>query len=104
MATTQEFPLRPEAQVMTIDLASVLYTVRFGWSDTPDGGWFIDLRTYEGVPLIMGLPLTAGENVLQQFDYLGIGGEIRAETDGNVLIEPTYDNLGSNGKILFISP
>lgn len=64
----------------------------------------MDLSTYEGVPLIQGLPLTAGEDVVQQFAYLNIGGEIRVETDGNVLFEPTYDNLGSNGKVLFITP
>lgn len=104
MAKRLEFPLRPEAQVMTIEMASVLYTVRFGWADTPDGGWFMDLGTYEGTPLIRGLPLTAGENILQQFDYLGIGGEIRVETDGNALVEPTYGNLGSNGKVFFITP
>lgn len=104
MPKVQEFPLRPEAQQMTIELASVLYTVRFGWCDTPDGGWFMDLGTYEGAPLIQGLPLTAGEDVLQQFAYLGIGGEIRVETDGNSLVEPTYGDLGSNGKVLFIAP
>ncbi|KPH79314.1 phage baseplate plug family protein [Bosea vaviloviae] len=104
MATTSEFPLRPEAQTMTVELGAVEYVVRFGWADTTDGGWFIDISAYDGAPLLRGLPLTAGENVLQQFDYLGIPGEIRVQTDGNDLVEPSYSNLGSNGKVLFISP
>lgn len=104
MATTQEFPLRPEAQQMTIQLGEASYSVRFGWADRPEGGWFLDIGDVNGNTLINGLPLTAGDNVLQQFDYLGIGGEIRVETDGNDLVEPTYANLGSNGKVLFITP
>lgn len=102
--TTLEFPLRPEAQEMTIQLGETSYVVRFGWGNSPDGGWFIDITALDGTPLLLGLPLTAGENVLQQFDYLGIPGEIRVQTDGDDLVEPTYANLGSNGKVLFITP
>lgn len=104
MAAVQEFPLRPEAQRMTIALGEIEYQFRFGWADSTEGGWFIDIADATGNALINGLPLTAGEDVLQQFAYLNIGGEIRIETDGNVLFEPTYDNLGSNGKVFFITP
>lgn len=104
MATIQEFPLRAEAQQMTIQLGITSYAVRFGWCDTPDGGWFIDIADIDGNPLVQGLPLTAGENVLQQFDYLGFPGEIRVMTDSSDLVEPTYANLGTNGKVLFIAP
>ena len=104
MATIYEFPLRPEAQQIQIALADIEYTVRFGWCDAPGGGWFIDMTDIDGTPLLRGLALTAGENVLQQFAYLGIPGEIRVETDGSDLVEPSYDNLGANGKVLFITP
>lgn len=104
MATVEEIPLRPEAQNMTIQLGAATYAVRFGWGDSPEGGWFMDIADVNGKALINGLPLTAGENILQQFDHLGISGEIRVETDANDLVEPTYDNLGSNGKVLFITP
>lgn len=104
MATVYEFPLLPQAQKMTITLATVEYQIRFGWCDAPDGGWFIDIADVDGNALINGLPLTAGENVLQQLDYLGFPGEIRVQTDSDTLVEPTYANLGSNGKVLFIAP
>lgn len=104
MSTTYEFPLRAEAQLIQIQLGEVEYRVRFGWGDTTDGGWFMDIADADDVPIVRGLALTAGENVLQQFDYLGIAGEIRVQTDGDDLVEPTYANLGSNGKVLFITP
>lgn len=104
MSTTYEFPLRPEAQQIRIQLGEAEYIVRFGWGDTTDGGWFIDISNADGAPLVRGLALTAGENVLQQFGYLGIPGEIRVQTDADDLVEPTYANLGRNGKVLFITP
>ena len=104
MATTYEFPLRPEAQQFRVQLGGADYVVRFGWGDTTEGGWFIDIADADDAPIVRGLALTAGENVLQQFDYLGIAGEIRVQTDGDDLVEPTYANLGSNGKVLFITP
>jgi hypothetical protein len=104
MATVEEFPLRAEAQQIQITLGGIEYTVRFGWGDTADGGWFIDMTDIDGVPLLRGLPLTAGEDVLQQVAYLGIPGEIRVQTHGDDLVEPTYANLGANGKVLFITP
>ena len=99
-----EFPLSPNAQQMTVPIGDEQFTFRFAWSDSPDGGWFIDVLRLDGSPLVRGLPLTAGENVLQQFDYLGIPGEIRVQTDNDPLVEPTYDNLGLNGRVFFVTP
>lgn len=104
MAAVWEFPLLPQPQQMQVQLGEVDYTVRFGWCASPEGGWFIDIADVDGKPIIRGLTLTAGENILQQFDYLGIPGEIRVQTDSEPLVEPTFENLGSNGKVLFITP
>lgn len=104
MATVEEFPLTADPQKVAIKLVGATYRFRFGWAATEGGGWFIDIADIDGNPLINGLPLTAGEDVLQQIEYLGIPGEIRVVTDGSDLIEPTFENLGTNGKVLFISP
>lgn len=101
---TYEFPLSPMAQKMTITLGDAEYQIRFAWCASPEGGWFIDLATSTGAPLVTGLPLTAGESVLQQFDYLGVGGGIYVATDNSDLVEPTYENLGTNGKVYFVTP
>jgi len=101
---TFEFPLSPMAQKMTITLGEIEYQMRFAWADSPEGGWFIDIATSTGAPLVAGLPLTAGENVLQQFDYLGFAGTITVATDNDTLVEPTFENLGTNGKAYFTTP
>lgn len=101
---TFEFPLSPNAQQMTVPIGDRELTFRFAWSDSPDGGWFVDISTLDGAPLVRGLPLTAGENVLQQFGYLGIGGAIYVQTDADPFVEPTYDNLGLNGRVFLVTP
>lgn len=101
---TQEFPLLPAtAQEMTITLGTKEYTVRFAWCATPEGGWFMDMYDLALEPMIRGLPLVAGVNVLQQFDYLQIPGEIRVQVDEDTLIEPTFENFGTTGKVVFIT-
>lgn len=101
----QEFPLSPEAQKMSITLGTQEYSIRFAWCSAPGAeGWFIDIYALDDTPLARGLPLTAGEDVLQQLGYLGFEGEIRVATDDDTLVEPTYSNLGVNGKVYFISP
>lgn len=102
--STFEFPLSPNAQQMTVPIGEKEFTFRFAWSDSPAGGWFIDISSLDGTPLVRGLPLTAGENVLQQFDHLGIGGEIHVQTDADPLAEPTYENLGLNGRVFLVTP
>lgn len=99
---TLEFPLGPVAQRMEITLGSTEYTLRFFWCDSPEGGWTVDVYSIDETPLVQGLPLTAGEDVLQQLGYLGITGEIRVATDDDVTVEPTFSNLGSNGRVYFI--
>lgn len=100
----QEFPLNPESQRMQITLGSVEYIVRFYWCASLYPGWTMDISSLDDTPLARGLPLTAGEDVLQQLGYLGFEGEIRVATDDDQLIEPTYSNLGSNGRVYFITP
>lgn len=102
--STFEFPLSPNAQQMTVPIGDRELTFRFAWSDSSDGGWFVDISSLDGASLVRGLPLTAGENVLQQFAYLGIGGAIYVQTDADPLIEPTYDNLGLNGRVFLVTP
>lgn len=99
-----EFPLGPVAQQMAITLSETEYTIRFFWCASPEGGWTIDIVSIDNVPLVQGLPLTAGESVVQQLEYLGIVGEIRVATDDDELVEPTFSNLGSNGRVYYIEP
>jgi len=107
MAEAFDFPLSPAPQRMQITLGSKEYTIRFAWCDSDDGGWFFDIMDVDSVVLAEGLPLTAGQDILMQFAYLGIGGtspgEIIVATDDDPLVEPTFTNLGINGRVLYLT-
>ena len=66
-------PLEPEPQSFTIALGGKEYRLTVRWFDAPEGGWLLDLATVEDEPVIAGIPLVAGCDLLEQYGYLGIG-------------------------------
>lgn len=89
---------------MTVTLGQTLYDVRFYYNDVEDGGWYVDFRDADNNPILLGQALTAGENVLQQFDYLGFPGEIWVSVNYDYNLEPDFNNIGSTGKVVFYVP
>jgi len=99
-----EIPLTNDAQVFSIDLAGVEYQVNLYWCDAAEI-WVIDLAdNATGTPILSGIPLVAGPDLLAQFAYLGIGGTLSAYTEGDLNSPPNYDNLGVTGKVTFTTP
>lgn len=41
------------------------------------GGWFMDIADDNENPILMGIPLVTGSNLLEQFAYLGIERKFR---------------------------
>lgn len=70
----------------------------------PANCWIVDLLDVNNVPIVTGLPLITGASLLEQFDYLGLGGQLIAQTDNNIDAVPTFDNLGSLGHMYFLVP
>lgn len=98
-----EIPLSPRPQRMTIPLGGVTYQLRFGYADEPEGGWFMDIADAGGNPLVLGVPLVTGTDLLQQYRYLGIPGRLWVTTDADPDAVPTFDNLGVTSHLLFES-
>lgn len=102
MASVFEVPLDSQPQSFQIDLAGVQYSMSLNWRDAPQGGWFLDLSDASGNLLIGGIPLVTGADLLAQYAYLGIGGELWVQTDGDPAAVPTFDNLGSESHLYFV--
>lgn len=102
MATqTYEIPLSPEAQKFGIVLAAITYQMVVRYIDADMGGWVFDLSDSSDTPILQGIPLVTGENLLAQFDYLNFGGSMVVQTDHDLNAVPTYDNLGSTSHLYF---
>lgn len=100
---TYEIPLTPESQTFNINLSGVKYTMFFYWCD-PNNAWGIDISDANGNLILSGLPVIANTDLLEQYSYLNFGGQLIAQTDDNINIAPTYNNLGTLGHVYFITP
>lgn len=98
-----EIPLTPEAQEFTITLAGINYRIKLQWNSV-NNTWVLDLiNAVTSTVILTGIPLVANTNLFRQYGYLNLGGSLVAQTDNNVNIPPTYDNLGDTGKVYFIT-
>ena len=102
MAKAYEIPLSPQAQTFSIQLGGVGYKVRIYWGGL-QGCWLIDLLQGSGAPLVQGIPVVTGIDLLAQYAYLGIGGSLIAQTDNNADAVPTFANLGQTGRLYFVA-
>lgn len=100
MTIYYEIPLSSTPQTFRIPLAGVTYqmTVRWNWINT---SWVLDIADSSGNPIVSGIPLVTGADLLEQFGYLGLGGSLYVQTDNDPNAVPTYQNLGTTGHVYF---
>lgn len=75
------------------------------YQEAPDGGWILDILNSSdkpGRPIVCGIPLVTGANLLEQYSHLGISGELWVATDADPDAVPTFDNLGQAGRLYFV--
>lgn len=100
MATSvYEIPLNGQPQRLQITLSNVTYQLTVQWRNSC--GWVLDIATLTGTPIIQGIPLVTGCDLLAQYKYLGIGGSLVVSTDANPDATPTYANLGTSSHLYF---
>jgi hypothetical protein len=96
-------PLQPTPQQFSITLNGVDYNVRTFWCK-PANCWVMNIADANNNPLIFGLPLITGENLLGQFQDIIPGELIVASNIGPPDAVPTFDNLGTVGQVFWINP
>lgn len=99
--TIYEIPLSGDPQSLFIVLAGIEYKLTFIFRDVDQGGWIMDIATTTGAPIVAGIPLVTGADLLAQYAYLGLNVEMRVTTDSNMDAVPTFDNLGSASHLYF---
>ncbi len=103
MSTPFEIPTQPTPQRFTITLAGVDYRITQRWN-TFSSCWVIDIADAGDTPIVSGIPLVTGADLLESFAYLDIGGQLIVQTDHDTDAVPTFDNLGSTGHLYFVTP
>ena len=70
----------------------------------PAACWIADLFQNDGTPIVQGLAVVTGADLLQQFGYMGFAGQLIAQTDHETDAVPTFTNLGSSGHVYYLTP
>ena len=101
MSTVYRVPLIHVSQTLQISLVGVVYNFLIRWCD-PVSTWLLDIADEDGVAIANGLPLITGADLLEQYAYLGIGGQLAVQTDNDTDAVPNAYNLGTQGNLYFV--
>ncbi|MBD2782668.1 phage baseplate plug family protein [Xenorhabdus szentirmaii] len=95
-----EIPLQAENQKFDIQLGGVNYRMQLQWQDF--AGWILDIMHPNSEPIVMGVPLVFGVDILEQHSYLGFNGELFFINHG-ALDETNGKELGKTHRLYFVS-
>lgn len=96
-----EIPLINNPQTFPISLSGLSYQLLVYWC-WPAQCWMLDIYDRSLNPILLGTPLVTGADLLAQYRYLGIPGELVVQTDSDTLELPTFTNLGAGSHLYFI--
>jgi hypothetical protein len=101
---TFDIPLTPKNQFLSVILNGVDYHMRLIFNQTTDENacWILDINDANDNPIVCGIPLVTGVDLLEQYAYLGIGVSLFCFTDGNSNAIPTATNLGVSSHVRFL--
>jgi hypothetical protein len=103
MATYSTIPLQAQPQSFTITLSGVTYTLTIQYRNVAMGGWILDIADSNNNPIIQGIPLVTGANLLAQYAYLGFVGTLWVQTQSDPDAVPTFTNLGTDGQVYYVT-
>lgn len=89
-------------QTVSVVLINITYRFTLQWREAAQT-WFLDIADDAGDPLVQGIALVAGSNLLHQYQYLGLGGGLVVMCDTGT-DAPTFENLGVSAHLLFVVP
>lgn len=97
-----QIPFSNTPQSFNISLRGRLLTLVNRWNFI-DSTWRVDISdaiTFED--LILSIPLVTGINLLHQYKFVGLDGQIIVFTNSNIAAPPTYENLGVDSNVYFM--
>lgn len=102
MTTYYEIPLSGSPETFNIALAGTTYGFTVRWN-VPNASWIIDISDASGNPIVSGIPMVTGADLLEQYAYLGLNFALIAQTDNAPDAVPTFANLGTTGHLFAIT-
>ncbi|MBC8950257.1 hypothetical protein [Xenorhabdus sp. TS4] len=94
-----EIPLHAKNQRFDIQLGGVNYRMQLQCRDC--AGWILDIMHPNGEPIVLGIPLVSGVDLLEPHRYLGFKGSLIfvCDTPQN---KTNGEELGSSNRLYFV--
>lgn len=89
-------------QSLQISIGGTTYTMKVRWC-APANCWMLDLLDVSGNPILQGIPLVTGTDLLSQFRYLGVGFSLLVQSNNDPTAVPTFANLGTQGNVYVLN-
>lgn len=96
-----ELPTKPQTQRFRVTLGGREYQITQTWMPL-DEIWVWDLADVSGNLILAGVPLVTGDDLLDQFPTIAVGGQLVVQTDHDTDARPTFQNLGSLSHVYFL--
>lgn len=91
-------------QNFQVVLGGVLYNMTLMYRDCEDlGGWVLDIADSGGNALVNGIPLVTGIDLLESYPDMDFGGSLVVSTQSDPDAVPTFDNLGGDGQLYWVT-
>lgn len=103
MANFYTIPLQGTPETFKITLAGIDYFLTVKYQNIDQGGWFLDIYDANNNPLVCGIPFVTGCNLLEQYAHLGFGGRLWVQTDHDPDAVPTFNNLGTEANLYWVT-
>ncbi|HDR9029889.1 TPA: hypothetical protein QDB14_004111 [Burkholderia vietnamiensis] len=103
MPNFYEIPLTPDPQTFTITLSGVDYRLTVQYRKAAGAGWILDIADSNDNPLVNGIPLVTGVDLLDQYAHLGLGGRLWVQGAENADDVPTFDDLGVGSHVFWVT-
>ncbi|MBJ3816660.1 hypothetical protein F9C28_17515 [Shimwellia pseudoproteus] len=97
---TQEIPLSAANQQFTITLTGNSLRMSITWRAM---FWCLDIMSVDGSPLVMGIPLITGADLLAQYRHLNMGFSLYVSCDDPANENPTETDLGTGSHLYAVT-
>ncbi|WP_065494709.1 hypothetical protein [Burkholderia sp. CCA53] len=96
-----EMPLSADVQTFNISLSGTIYRLTLVYRGP--AGWVLDIADASDNPLVSGIPLVTGVDLLAQYKYLGFQGRLWVQGAENPDDVPTFEDLGIGSKVYWVT-
>lgn len=103
MPNFYKIPLSPNPQRFVITLGGIDYQLKLVYRNVSEGGWVLDIADARGTPIVNGVPLTTGADLLHQYKHLGFGGRLWVQGAIDPDAVPTFDGLGVDSFLFWVT-